>query len=149
MSSGKATELKTTQMLRQCYRTAVDIQRLPDKYDTGKYEDTRPSDFIVILSRDISNQKSAVFYIECKETEKPKSSFSFSSSFRKGQLQGMVRAAQLKQPYYVVFHILSTEKIFLVPAIEILSCINAGKKSISMEIIEQYPWTTGALHDYY
>ena len=73
----------------------------------------------------------------------------FSSSFRKGQLQGMVRAAQLKQPYYVVFHILSTEKIFLVPAIEILSCINAGKKSISMEIIEQYPWTTGALHDYY
>ena len=61
----------------------------------------------------------------------------------------MVRAAQLRLPYFVVFHILATKQIYLVPGIEILRCLNEGKKSISISIIEQYPWKEGALYDYY
>ena len=61
----------------------------------------------------------------------------------------MIRAVQLKIPYFVVFNILSTQEIFLVPSIEILKCLNEGKKSISMEIIKKHPWLQGNLYDYY
>lgn len=149
MSTGKATEHETARRIRQQYKTAVSIQRLPDKYDTGKFEDTRPSDFMIILGRDIANGSASIYFVECKETEKPKTSFSITGTFRKGQVQGMVRAAQLRLPYFVVFQVLATKKIYLVPSIEILKCLNEGKKSISMTIIEQYPWKEGALYDYY
>ena len=49
MSTGKATEHETARRIRQQYKTAVSIQRLPDKFDTGKFEDTRPSDFLIIF----------------------------------------------------------------------------------------------------
>lgn len=149
MSTGKATEHETARRIRQQYKTAVSIQRLPDKYDTGKFEDTRPSDFMIILSRDIAKEAATTYFVECKETEKPKTSFSIGGTFRKGQVQGMVRAAQLRLPYFVVFQILSTKQIYLVPGIEILKCLNEGKKSITIGVIEQYPWKEGALYDYY
>ena len=149
MSTGKATEHETARRIRQQYKTAVSIQRLPDKFDTGKFEDTRPSDFLIILGRDFAKKSSSIYFVECKETEKPKTSFSILGTFRKGQVQGMVRAAQLSFLYFVVFHILATNQIYLVPGIEILRCLNEGKKSISISIIEQYPWKEGALYDYY
>lgn len=150
MASGKATELKTCQMLREYYKTAASIQRLPDKFDTGKFEDVRPSDFLIILNRtSVKVGEATTYFVECKESEKPKTSYSISGTFRKGQVQGMIRAVQLKIPYFVVFNILSTQEIFLVPSIEILKCLNEGKKSISMGIIKKHPWLQGNLYDYY
>lgn len=149
--TGKATENKVVQMLRKAYKLQVDIQRLPDKYDTGQYEDTRPCDHIVTLGRDIALEKFLpnTFFIESKETLASKSSFNFGSTFQKGQLQGMRRASNLKLPYFIVFQFLKTHEIYLVPAYEILNLQEEGKKSISVDIIKQYPWTTGELYDYY
>ena len=148
MSTGKTTEFLTTKMLRGYYRSGASIQRLPDKYDTGQYEDVRPSDFLIVINRGLA-EGSNTFFLECKETATPKTSFSITGTFRKGKIQGMVRAAQLGLPYFVVFNILSTKEIYLVPAIEILKCLNDSKKSISFEIIKTHPWVTGALHDDY
>ncbi|QHJ78713.1 MAG: hypothetical protein [Bacteriophage sp.] len=139
MANGKATEFKTSQLLRSFYRLNITIQRLPDKYDTGKFEDVRPSDFIVI---GLGGKTS---FVECKESEKLKTSFSILSTFRKGQVQGMRLAEKLNIPYYVVFNFLSTNQMFLVPSKEILNCLDSGKKSIPFKTIEQYPWTTGEL----
>lgn len=149
--TGKATESKVARMLRKAYKLQIDIQRLPDKYDTGKYEDVRPCDHIVTMSRDLALEKFLpnVFYIESKETLASKTSFNLKSTFQKGQLQGMFRAHNLKLPYFIVFQFLKTHEIYLVPAFEILEAIDAGKKSISVETIKKYPWTTGELYDYY
>ena len=149
--TGKSTENLVVQMLRKAYKLQVDIQRLPDKYDTGKLEDIRPCDHIVSLSRDVAleNFLPNTFYIESKETSALKTSFNINSTFQKGQLQGMHRAHNLKLPYFIVFHFLKTQGIYLVPAFEILDALAAGKKSISVETIKQYPWTTGDLYDYY
>ena len=151
MSSGKATELKTTQMLRLRYKTAVDIQRLPDKYDTGKYEDKRPSDFLVILSAEYAelNSVSNAFYIEAKETGSDKKSWNITSTFEHGQIQAMIRANKLRIPYFVVFQYLQTRSIYLVPSNIILEIFTKGDKSISKETITQYPWTNGSLYTYF
>lgn len=150
--SGKSTENQVVRMLRKAYKLNVDIQRLPDKYDTGNYEDTRPCDHIVSLSRDIALEKFLpnTFYIESKETLATKTSFNIKSTFQKGQLQGMQRAHNLKLPYFIVFQFLKDkENLYLVPSFEILEALQAGKKSISVETIKKYPWTTGELYDYY
>ena len=62
----------------------------------------------------------------------------------------MQRAYNLKLPYFIVFHFLKDkENLYLVPSFEILEALQAGKKSISVETIKKYPWTTGELYDYY
>ena len=103
MSTGKTTEFLTTKMLRSYYRSGASIQRLPDKHDTGQYEDVRPCDHIVTMSRDLALEKFLpnVFYIESKETLASKTSFNLKSTFQKGQLQGMFRAHNLKLPYFI------------------------------------------------
>lgn len=148
MANGKTTEFLTSQKLRSFYKLNVMINRLPDKYDTGRYEDIRPSDFMVTLSRKVAPNNMTSFFIECKESEKLKTSFGLASTFRKGQLQAMRMAKILEVPYFVVFNFLSTKEIFLVPSTEILDCLEQGKKSISIDTIRKYPWTTGELYDY-
>lgn len=119
--TGKSTEFFITQELRKRYGLKVDIQRLPDKYDTGKYEDTRPADFIVGMDRQIAKHcdMSNMFYIEAKETASLRTSINFKSTFQKGQLQGMRRAKTLQIPYFVIIRFLSVDKAYLVPSTEI------------------------------
>lgn len=149
--TGKSTEFFITQQLRKAYGLKVDIQRLPDKYDTGKFEDTRPSDFIVGLDSNIAKAKnmSNMFYIESKETTSRKTSINIASTFRKGQIQGMRRATNLHIPYFVVIRFLSVDDAYLVPATVFLSALETGKKSVPFSTIEQYLWTDGVLNDYF
>lgn len=150
-ATGKATEKDTAQALRKHYGINVDIQRLPDKYDVGRYEDVRPSDFLITLGGEISTDRgvSNVYYVECKETNSDKASFSFNSVFMKGQMQAMRRAKKLQIPYFVVFQFLKTREKFLVPSLTLLELETEGKKSIPVSTIRNYPWKTGALYDYY
>lgn len=151
-ASGKATENTVTLFLRKFYGTKVEIQRLPDKYDTGHYEDARISDHIVALDSAISTDQgvSGLYFIESKETnDGNKKSFTISSTFQKGQLQGMRRARALSIPYFVVFQLLKTQEIFLVPSHVILDLMDQDIKSIKVETIRNYPWTTGKIYDYY
>ena len=149
--TGKSTEFFITQRLRKQYGLKVDIQRLPDKYDTGKFEDTRPADFIIGMDRDLAKHcdMSNMFYIEAKETASMRTSINLKSTFQKGQIQGMRRAHALKIPYFVVIRFISVEKTYLVPATEFLDAIDAGKKSVPLATLEKYPWNNGALHDYH
>lgn len=151
-ASGKATENTVTLQLRKFYGTKVEIQRLPDKFDTGHYEDVRISDHIVALDSAISTDLgvSGIYFIESKETnDANKKSFSFSSTFQKGQLQGMFRARALNIPYFVAFQLLKTKEVFLVPSLVILELMDQNIKSIKVEAIRNYPWTTGKIYDYY
>lgn len=151
-ASGKATENTVTLYLRKYYGTKVEIQRLPDKYDTGHYEDVRISDHIVALDSAISTDQgvSGLYFIESKETnEANKKSFSITSTFQKGQIQGMRRARALSIPYFVVFQLLKTQEIFLVPSFVILDLLDQNIKSIKVDTIRAYPWTTGKVYDYY
>lgn len=150
-SNGKATEKTVAYLLRQAYATQVEILRLPDKYDTGRHEDTRPSDFVVILN---PNDRGLVgvsntFYVEAKETGADKNTWSLLSTFRNGQLQAMIRANKLSIPYFVVFHYLHNKKIYLVPSTVILDLYMNGKKSIPKDVITQYPWDDGRLYNYF
>lgn len=149
--TGKSTEFFITQQLRKQYGLKVDIQRLPDKYDTGKYEDTRPADFIVGMCRELAQREniSNMFYVEAKETTSMRTSINIKSTFQKGQIQGMRRAKSLKIPYFVLIRFLSVDKSYLVPAYEFLDAIEAGKKSVPLATLEKYPWLDGALYDYY
>lgn len=149
--TGKATEKDVAFLLRKMYGSQVEIIRLPDKYDTGKHEDTRPSDFIVIISGTYSelNGVGNAFYIEAKETASDKATWNLKSTFQKGQLQAMIRANKNKIPYFVVFQYLKTRKIYLVPSNVILDIFTSGGKSISKQTIEQYPWLNGSLYTYF
>lgn len=150
-ATGKATEKDVAFLLRKFYGTEVEIIRLPDKYDTGKFEDKRPSDFVIILSGAFSeiNAVSNSFYLEAKETNADKKSWNLLSTFQKGQLQAMIRANRLKIPYFVVFKYLQTDSIYLVPSNVILEIYTQGGKSISKETIIQYPWLNGSLYNYF
>ena len=151
-ASGKATENTVTFLLRKQYGTNVEIQRLPDKFDTGQYEDVRISDHIVALNATISTDRgvSALYFIESKETNDPnKKSFSINSTFQKGQLQGMRRAKALSTPYFIAFQLLKTKEVFLVPSFVLLDLLDQNIKSIKVETIRNYPWTTGKIYDYY
>lgn len=149
-ATGKATEKDVAFLLRNFYGSRVEIIRLPDKYDTGKHEDTRPSDFIVILSAEYAelNGVSNTFYIEAKETKADKTSWNLNSTFQKAQIQAMIRADKLKIPYFVVFQYLQTRKMYLVPSSVILDIYTRGGKSISKETIQQHPWLNGSLYTY-
>lgn len=150
-ATGKATEKDVAFLLRNFYGSRVEILRLPDKYDTGKYEDKRPSDFLVILSAEYAelNSVSNAFYIEAKETGSDKKSWNITSTFEHGQIQAMIRANKLRIPYFVVFQYLQTRSIYLVPSNIILEIFTKGDKSISKETITQYPWTNGSLYTYF
>lgn len=151
-ATGKATEKDVAFTLREAYGSAVDIIRLPDKYDTGRFEDKRPSDFLVVLSHNLPVVKaggSNTYYIEAKETAADKKTWAFSSVFQKGQLQAMMRASINKNPYFVVFQYLQTRKLYLVPSSAILNIYLKDGKSISKEIIESYEWTDGKLYNYF
>lgn len=150
-ATGKATEKDVAFLLRKAYGTQVEILRLPDKYDTGKHEDIRPSDFIVILSAQYAelNSVSNAFYIEAKETGADKNTWSLGSTFQHGQLQAMIRANKLRIPYFVVFQYLQTRKLYLVPSTVILDIYLSGGKSISKETIMQYPWLDGFIYTYF
>ena len=149
--TGKSTEFFITQQLRKQYGLKVDIQRLPDKYDTGKFEDTRPADFIIGLDRQLAKQynMSNMFYIEAKETANVKTTINLKSTFQKGQLQGMRRAHALNIPYFVIIRFISVDKTYLVPATEFLNAMDSGKKSVPLATIEKYQWNNGALYDFY
>lgn len=150
-ATGKATEKDVAFLLRKAYGTKVEILRLPDKYDTGKHEDTRPSDFIVILSAEYAelNSVSNAFYLEAKETGSDKNTWSLKSTFQASQLQAMIRANKLRIPYFVVFQYLQTRKLYLVPSNVILDIYFSGGKSISKNTIMQYPWVDGFIYTYF
>lgn len=150
-ATGKATEKDVAFLLRKFYGTNIEIIRLPDKYDTGKFEDRRPSDFLAILSGEFSEQNavSNAFYIEAKETKADKKSWNFLSTFENGQIQAMIRANKIKIPYFVVFQYLQTRSIYLVPSSVILEIYTSGGKSISKETIVKFPWINGSLYNYF
>lgn len=144
-SNGKSTEKDTEDRLYQLYGTRVMVDRLPDKFDTGQYQDIRPSDFIASFAK---GEELRVVYIECKDTKAPKMTLAFSR-FRKGQLQAMHRCVGLKIPYFVVFRSLMTGVSYLIPATKIIAAINLGKKSLSEEVVLTFPWRAGEkLYDY-
>lgn len=150
-ATGKATEKDVALLLRKAYGTNIEIIRLPDKYDTGKHEDTRPSDFLVALpaAYAVLHKCSNTFYVEAKETGADKTSWSISSTFRNGQIQAMIRANRLGIPYFIVFQYLQTRSMYLVPSRVLLDIYTAGGKSIPKQCIEQYLWTDGFLYDYF
>jgi penicillin-binding protein-related factor A (putative recombinase) len=130
MNKGKATEKRTIDMAER-YLYPCDVIRLPDKYDTGNYEDIRPSDLIVVV-------KGRTYYIECKETAgvaNPRFDFSCLS---KGQIGGMLKAAKTDSPYAVVFCHLKSQCYYIIPAKEILAARDQGKKSFSFKELQSF-----------
>lgn len=144
-SNGKSTEKETEDRLYALYGSSVLIDRLPDKFDTGNYQDIRPSDFIIIFGEGIEPSRA---YIECKETSASKMSLGFSR-FRKGQWQAMRRCYRLKVPYFVVFGNLKTDKMYLIPASVIVEAEKEGKRSLSEDVVLNYLWQRQEkLYDY-
>lgn len=150
--NGKGTEKLVVQKLREAYGLRIDIQRMADLSDTGQYQDVRPSDFIVILERKLAEAKNIpqTYYIEAKETAKKTKSINFNSVFRKGQIQAMKRSVALGIPYFIVFNFLDAveDQLYLIPCTIITENLALGKKSISVDLIKQHPWKSGALYDY-
>lgn len=143
MGNGKRTENWAVQQLERQYGTDVDIIRLLDKFDTGRFQDVRPSDFILIFS---SQNELPVVYLESKESEAKTVSFSFST-LRQGQLQAMARATRMRVNYFVIYRNLTHDRAFLIPAIIILAAKENGIKSMNAEALDPFRWRGEKLYN--
>ena len=143
MGNGKRTENWAVQQLERQYGTDVDIIRLLDKFDTGRFQDVRPSDFILIFS---SQNELPVVYLESKESEAKSVSFSFST-LRQGQLQAMARATRMRVNYFVIYRNLTHDRAFLIPAIIILAAKENGIKSMNAEALDPFIWRGEKLYN--
>ena len=150
MGNGKGSEHWVEDQLRSRYGLEVDINRLPDKFDTGNYEDIRPSDFILVFSAECAQNelksKTNTVYCEVKESEAKTISFAFST-LRKGQKQGMARAIRLRVNYFVVYRNILHNVTYLIPAVPIVAAQQEGMKSMNADALEPYKVETLKLYN--
>lgn len=149
-SSGKSAEKLVVKSLRDTYGLNIEIDRLPDKYDTGKIEEVRPSDFLIHFSRPLAVEKFQgvnSVYLEVKENGTDKLTFSFSR-LQDGQVKAMHRCKRLNLPYFVAIYHNKSDTLYLVPAVEILLAMSMGKKSLPADLVQTYEWKNGELYDF-
>lgn len=147
--TGKKTERDTIYLIQQYYGKQCRIDRLPDSFDAGHYEDIRPCDLFITLARGQESESSNIWYVECKETNKEKINLPFSV-LNTGQRKAIKNTLDLKINYFVVFQHLRTGKIYLIPASKIVETEKQGKKSLNEFELEPYTWINkGKLYDYY
>lgn len=144
MSNGKASEHNVVRRLEQKYGTKVEINRLVDTFDTGKLEDPRPSDFILMFNPELALTGTPhSCYLEVKSSEAQNMSFVFST-LRKGQRQAMQRATNNGTNYFVVYENLKHGKMYLITGLQIIAAMEQGIKAFKPDVMQEW---NGELYD--
>ena len=147
--NGKRTERETIQYIRNYYGMYCRVDRLPDTLDVGRWEDRRPCDLFVTISRGFASTTSTIWYVECKETGSVRKNLQFSV-LNSGQRKAINFTIANKIPYFVVFQHLKSKTIYLIPAKVILDYEAQGKKSMNESDLQPYVWLEkGKLYDYF
>ena len=138
-NTGKFSEHEFVRKMEAAYGKNVFIHRFLDinevKGMTGSgFVTANPSDYVVTWN-------GTMFYAEVKSMSiKTSKSFSFSH-FTKAQVAGMKRQLAAGGLYNIYLHILETNQWYMFPAALVERIKESGKKSITLNELENMKWT--------